>query len=120
LDKQEGDVVIVVPTETLSVNLSFFLGMFAASIQSLGPESFKKKYTFVGRDISATVEHGIKEVLRSWERTTWIEREGVVHWWEKPAGNGTLSGYTVYSWLELSVPALIVVAAFFLVWALIG
>lgn len=64
LDRAEEQVTVKVPNDTISVNSSFFLGMFADSIRFLGEERFREKYLFEGRDISRTVDSGIQEVMR--------------------------------------------------------
>jgi len=64
LDTSEESVEVFVPPATISVNSSFFLGMFGPSIEKLGSAEFQRKYYFTGRDISRTVGNGILEVLR--------------------------------------------------------
>ena len=47
IDHREGDVDVVIPTNTMALNSSFFLGMFDKSIQhSGGKEQFLTKYKF--------------------------------------------------------------------------
>lgn len=45
----KGDFVnVVIPEDTYSVNMSFFLGLFANSIRTLGKQEFNRRYTFQG------------------------------------------------------------------------
>lgn len=62
LDKSPESVEVHVPEETFAVNSSFFLAMFGPSIRFL-KEAFQKKYRFTGKNISETVESGIKDAL---------------------------------------------------------
>lgn len=63
---QGGEKVEVrVPEEIFSVTSSFFLGMFALSIQKLGEDAFRQHYVFTGKDISEVIEDSIREALRT-------------------------------------------------------
>jgi hypothetical protein len=55
------DVTVHVPEHLISVNMSFFLGMFSRVIWRLGDVAFRAHYTFTGRDISRTIEASIAE-----------------------------------------------------------
>ena len=61
LDSTEEHVVIHVPEDTLSLNMSYVNALFGQSLKYLGPESFTEKYSFTGRDISATIHSFLKE-----------------------------------------------------------
>jgi hypothetical protein len=63
LDKTAEEVEVRVPPDTFAVNSSFFLAMFGDSVRILKAEGFKKKYRFTGKDITETVESGIKDAL---------------------------------------------------------
>ena len=68
LDKLDGQqdvqVDVVVPTEIVSLNSSFFLGLFGPSVRDLGEYGFRQKYSFVCQPkIEIDVEAGIKEAL---------------------------------------------------------
>ena len=63
LDEQDVSVTVVVPEDIFSVNSSFFLGMFGESVRRLGEEGFRAHYRFEGKDISDTVEDGIREAI---------------------------------------------------------
>src|SRR5262245_4979689 len=65
LDEQDVRVSVFVPDDVFSVNSSFFLGMFGESVRRLGEEGFRAHYRFEGKDISDTVEDGIREALAS-------------------------------------------------------
>jgi hypothetical protein len=63
-DKRPGQVEIIVPTHIISLNSSFFLGLFAQSVQSLGPEGFDEKYVFRAiPEIWEDIEEGKREAL---------------------------------------------------------
>jgi len=62
-DKTTEQVEVRVPEETFAMNSSFFLAMFGQSIRTIGPEGFRQKYRFTGKDITETVESGIKDAL---------------------------------------------------------
>lgn len=63
LDKSADTVEVHIPPETFAMNSSYFLAMFGHSIRTLGPERFRQKYRFTGKDIAETVESGIKDAL---------------------------------------------------------
>ena len=46
LDASKEQVEIIIPDDTLSVNSSFFSGMFQKSLKKLGETAFRKKYIF--------------------------------------------------------------------------
>lgn len=56
-------IEVLVPLDVFSVNSSFFLGMFGPSVRKLGERGFRAKYRFSGKDISGTVDEGIREAL---------------------------------------------------------
>ena len=66
LDREDDDpqpVKILVPAEIVSLNSSFFLGLFDASVKKLG-DGFEKKYVFECTPIiRADVEKGRREAL---------------------------------------------------------
>jgi len=64
LDNDADVVEIRIPQELFAVTSSFFLGMFAKSIQTLGDDGFRRRYLFVGKDITRVVDDGIREALR--------------------------------------------------------
>ena len=63
LDKVGAEVTVTIPEEVYSVNSSFFLGMFGDSIRSLDEDGFRSQYHFVGKDISRTLNNGIRHAL---------------------------------------------------------
>ena len=63
VDRTGDTVQIVIPLDAYSVNSSFFLGMFGESIRDLGEERFRSQYQFVGKDISRTLNDGIRHAL---------------------------------------------------------
>jgi hypothetical protein len=46
LDRETGSVVVKIPADVFSVNMSFFLGLFGESVRTLGVEAFFSKYEF--------------------------------------------------------------------------
>ena len=63
-DKSGDPIEVLIPEDTISMNSSFFLGMFGPSIVALGEEVFSSRYKFLGRDISAVRENSVREALR--------------------------------------------------------
>jgi hypothetical protein len=45
-DKTGDTITIIVPRDTYSVNMSFFLGLLGESVRSLGIDAFRMKYRF--------------------------------------------------------------------------
>ncbi len=45
-DKEGREVIVAIPRDTYSMNLSFFLGMFGDSVRALGADVFRKRYHF--------------------------------------------------------------------------
>ena len=65
-DEKPDLVEVVVPSEIVSMNSSFFLGLFGPSVLKLGEERFKKKYQFKAHDvILEDVYRGIRDALKS-------------------------------------------------------
>lgn len=66
LDKLEEIVIVDIPEETLSVNSSFFSGMFQKSLKDLGEYKFRKKYIFKCKKesiVNINIEQDIKYCL---------------------------------------------------------
>lgn len=62
-DRSAGVIEIEVPENAYSVNSSFFLGMFGPSVRALGETAFRAKYLFRGKNITGTVDDGIRYAL---------------------------------------------------------
>ena len=65
-DKNDESIEIIIPDDTLSVNSSFFSGMFQKSLKELGEEEFRKKYIFKCNKkliIEVNIEKNIKICL---------------------------------------------------------
>jgi hypothetical protein len=45
-DREPETITVLIPRDTYSMNMSFFLGMFGDSVRSLGREGFNRKYRF--------------------------------------------------------------------------
>lgn len=59
-DKQQNEVVFFIPEDVLSVNSSFFSGLFQASLKNLGEKEFRKRYKFeCDNIIMMNIENGI-------------------------------------------------------------
>lgn len=50
-DKDENKYEVVIDNNFISLNTSFFLGMFEKSIQTLGETKFREKYQFRAKDV---------------------------------------------------------------------
>jgi len=57
LEEKFDKIVLIIPSKIITINKSFFLGLFETRIQDLGKEEFKKKYSF------GTSEHIQKKVM---------------------------------------------------------
>ena len=65
-EKTGEKFTIIFPEDTISLNSSFFLGVFGPSIRTLGKEKFKEVYDFECPDfIQSSIEDGIKRALKS-------------------------------------------------------
>lgn len=63
-DKTTMLVHVVVPDDILSLNSSFFLGLFDHSIEHLGISAFEEKYQFnCTAEIRQDVEKGMQEAI---------------------------------------------------------
>ncbi|MGN1012304.1 MAG: hypothetical protein ACI4ON_00515 [Clostridia bacterium] len=68
IDKEDITVTIDIPGDILSLNSSYFLGLFQKSIILLGEEKFRKKYIFKCERksiVDINVEDGIQEALNN-------------------------------------------------------
>ncbi|MDU0329399.1 hypothetical protein RW092_04180 [Paenibacillus sp. 3LSP] len=62
----EDIVTIVFPDDTISLNSSFFLGLFGKSVRKLGEQGFEKKYQFrCSESILKSVKDGIQRALKT-------------------------------------------------------
>ncbi len=74
IDQNNIPVIINIPTQILSLNSSFFYGLFEDSLNLLGPETFKEKYIFksskaIRRDINFNVDSwAAGTTSRKWSR----------------------------------------------------
>lgn len=65
-DKNDESIEIIIPDDTMSVNSSFFSGMFQKSLKMLGEEKFREKYIFKCNKkiiIDVNIEKNIKICL---------------------------------------------------------
>lgn len=64
LDASPDEAIIAIPEQIISLNGSFFLGLFAPSVKSLGTEGFDRKYRFECREeLRIDINRGKKEAL---------------------------------------------------------
>jgi hypothetical protein len=65
IEEEYETIEIKIPTNTISVNTSFFLGFLGESVRQLGARNFKIKYVFVCSDIIMNdIEIGIERALK--------------------------------------------------------
>ena len=65
-DEASEVVNITFPDDVISLNSSFFLGLFGPSVRRLGREKFKEKYNFVAPlFIKKSIEDGIERALKT-------------------------------------------------------
>lgn len=63
-DQDLETIEVVVPDGTLSLNSSFFLGLFGPSVRKFGAEGFKEKYLFnCPARIQTNINTGIRRAL---------------------------------------------------------
>lgn len=64
VDRSEEQVEVIIPPEVVSVNSSFFLGLFGKSVRALQRGGFMEKYKFSGSAAAMeNIERGIDEAL---------------------------------------------------------
>lgn len=65
LDREPGTVVVKIPTDVFSVNMSFFLGLFGESVRTLRKEGFEAKYQFECDPVLLpSIRQGIERALK--------------------------------------------------------
>jgi hypothetical protein len=65
LDGTDEEVIVTIPDEVISMNTSFFLGLFGPSVRKLGPERFLMKYQFQCDEVHlATVREGMSRAVK--------------------------------------------------------
>ncbi len=65
VDHSPDHVIVLVPEDILSVNLSFFLSLFGPSVRELGKNGFKSKYRFqCDPSLEPLIEQGIEQALK--------------------------------------------------------
>ena len=63
-DATDSIIEIIIPDDILSVNSSFFLGLFAASVKRFGENKFREKYTFISSELHlADINDGINRAI---------------------------------------------------------
>lgn len=66
VDNDAENVSVIFPEDIISLNSSFFLGLFGPSVRNLGENEFVKKYTFICPDfIKKSVNDGIERALKT-------------------------------------------------------
>jgi hypothetical protein len=65
MDRNPDTVTILIPRDTYSMNMSFFLGMFGESVRSLGREGFNRKYRFDSDPVHlGSIVEGVNRALK--------------------------------------------------------
>lgn len=65
LDREDTQVIVSIPEDILSINLSFFLSLFGESVRSLGKEEFAHKYQFkCNTSLMPLIEQGIEQAVK--------------------------------------------------------
>jgi hypothetical protein len=65
VDNSPDVIFIKVPLDTISINSSFFLGMFGESVRKLTEQGFRKKYVFQAKEvINRNIDEGIVRALK--------------------------------------------------------
>ena len=65
LDREPGIVVVKIPSDVFSVNMSFFLGLFGESVRALRKEGFEGKYQFECDSVLLpSIRQGIERALK--------------------------------------------------------
>lgn len=65
IDVNTENVTVLIPEDTISLNSSFFLGLFGESVRNLQRSGFEQKYTFQCKDvIRKSIEDGIDRALK--------------------------------------------------------
>jgi hypothetical protein len=65
-DTKKENVVITIPPDTISLNSSFFLGLFGESVRKLGSDHFLDKYRFECTDrVMKAVKDGTQRALKT-------------------------------------------------------
>jgi hypothetical protein len=65
-DKKSRILTIQIPEDTFSINASYFLELFGASVRTLGEKKFREKYVFICTNIiRRSIDDGIERALKS-------------------------------------------------------
>src|SRR5690349_6207321 len=65
-DRTGAELEVRIPDAIISVNSSFFLGLFGESVRGLGETEFRRRYLFTGGpDAEAIQDEGIRKALRT-------------------------------------------------------
>jgi len=58
-------VIVEIPDSIISLNSSFFLGLFGPSVRKLGPEEFRRRFSFNGpAAIYRDIDDGVRQALK--------------------------------------------------------
>ena len=59
------DFTVEIPDSIISLNSSFFLGLFGPSVRKLGPDEFRRRFLFHGPSaIYRDIDDGIRQALK--------------------------------------------------------
>jgi hypothetical protein len=66
IDRTPEPVEIIIPPDIISINISFFLGMFGKSVRALGKDDFVKHYIFkCDEDLRPLINLGVDQALKT-------------------------------------------------------
>jgi hypothetical protein len=66
LDSSDEEVLVKIPRDVFSINLSFFLSLFGESVRRLGKEEFQKKYKFQCDPLlKPLIDQGIEQATKT-------------------------------------------------------
>jgi hypothetical protein len=66
IDNGTDAVDVEIPGDVISVNISFFLGMFGKSVRTLGTERFRQRYQFhCNEDLLPLIDLGVEQALKT-------------------------------------------------------
>jgi hypothetical protein len=65
LDGDEQPVDVLIPQDVISLNISFFLNLFGASVRKLGSDGFREHYVFKNDPVlDPSISQGIEQALK--------------------------------------------------------
>lgn len=66
IDRNNENVTVIFPDDIISLNSSFFLGLFGPSVRFLGKHGFQEKYRFICPEfVKKSIEDGIERAIKT-------------------------------------------------------